>query len=452
MGNRSGPAAHGVAVATSGEVDGDIRLSGSKNVSLKLMALASLFLEGLEVKNVPRNAQANFFCDVWESIGGGCSRRLDEEFGMTVRMNGAEIMQTSLSSSDVRYCRHLFLMSVGLLLRVGTAYIPATGYSHYGFRPVSAQIDLLERFGAAVSRAAGGWSVSLPPGGLSGAEIALSAPSVAATETALVLASCATGHSSIVGGALEPETHFIAEVLSSAGAKITGLGTGQITVEGPGFGALSHPDPIYCPVDRIETAVLAALPLVVGGRIVLRGGHDPMPAVVNALRMLGAEVTTEGSSTTIAAERGQARSANITTRPFPGFPTDAQGPFMTVLALANGVSVLHETIWPNRVSSQAMELIRMGADVSVYDGSLCVLRGVHQLWGGVVVGTDPRATAGLVYASLVAEGESVVIGADLLDNAFESLPEKLASVGMKVGRVVTEDPRVHPVYGRLEAF
>ncbi len=152
--------------------------------------------------------------------------------------------------------------------------------------------------------------------------------------------------------------------------------------------------------------------------------------------------------------KGHPKATNITTGPFPAFPTDAQGPFLTALSLAEGTSILHERVWTNRLS-QAMELKRMGANIDIYNGQIAVVKGVPQLRGAPVCGTDPRATVGLILAGLVAEGDTVVSGIDLLDNAYDSFDQKIRLLGADVERVVLSDSRYnldHPIYGRLEAF
>lgn len=436
-------------------LNGEVVPSGAKNSALKIVSMSLLFDGPIHLTHVPNNNQVKFGIDVLHEIGSTVSVDFEEDPpGLSIGIRTQDIKRAEILNYEVGWCRHVFLMAIPILLRTGQVVVPIPGYSHYGPRPVSAQLDALGRMGAKVGELANGRvQITLPRDGLKGSEISLSYPSVAATEAILVSAAAAKGRTIISCAAQEPEITDIGEFLKRSGVKIEGLGTPEIIVESDGLSALKQEIDYKVIPDRIEIATFGAAVATCGGRIVIKNVINSHLASVKAvLTQMGCRVETSGDDWIIYAS-GRPRSTDIVTRPFPGFPTDAQGPYLASLAFADGVSVVRETIWPNRLA-MAMELRRMGANISVYQGNTAVIRGVPKLVGTNVVGTDPRATAGLIIAGLVAEGQTVVFGTDLIDNAYEAFDTKLRNVGARVTRETVdarEHIRIHPEYLRLEA-
>jgi len=240
-----------------------------------------------------------------------------------------------------------------------------------------------------------------------------------------------------------------------AGTDIVGGGTPTVTIHGCGLDALNSPSSFTIMPDRIEAATFGAAVTICGGEVQLDGVRNAHLGAVRAtLFDLGTEIVAESDRTLVLRAKGRPTPTNIITGSFPCFPTDSQGPYLAALSTSRGVSVLQERLWSNRLSL-AMELKRMGAQIDLLNGQVAVITGVDQLSGAPVIGTDPRATAALTLAGLFADGETVVTGNDLLDNAYDSFIEKLRGLNAEVSRVTVPVGifgHHHPVYGRLEAF
>lgn len=438
------------------ELSGSVRISGSKNVGLKLLTTVPMFHVPVSLKQVPRNNQVRYLLDLLKSFGTTVSTDADTPDGFNLSVHAKTILRQEFEYHEIAWCRHMFLMAVSVLLRTGFVSVPVPGYSHYGPRPIDGQINGLRQMGAVVYPVENGKvRIETPKGGLRGTDIFLPFPSNAVTEALLWAAVAAKGVTTIHGAAQEPETIEIGRFFQQAGVNITGLETTAITVHGDGLDALSSSVSVTVVPDKIEAATFGAAVTICGGEILLDGVRNHHLAAVRAiLTNLGTEIVNQDEHTWLLRSKGRPRPTNITTGPFPGFPTDTQGPYLAVLSIAEGVSVLDERLWPNRLSL-AMELRRMGADINVLNGQIAIVRGVDRLSGAPVVGTDPRATAALILAGLFADGETTITGLDLLDNAYDSFDEKLRSLGARVDRVIVPAPfysRHHPMYGRLEAF
>lgn len=436
-------------------LNGSVRVSGSKNVGLKLLTAIPMFRESVALKRVPRNNQVRYLLELLTSFGVTVSIDSDTSDGFDLSLHAETISRQEFEYHEIRCCRHMFLMAMAVLLRTGSVVVPLTGYSHYGARPIDGQLNGLRQMGAKVYNVENGKvRIEIPVSGLSGKDIFLPFPSNAITEALLWAAVAAQGTSTIHGAAQEPETIEIAKFFQKAGIKIEGLGTDRITVHGEGLDALGTPGTVEVMSDRIEAATLGAAVTICGGEIELRdveGSH--MAAIRAVLTNLGTEIE-EVENAWLLRAKGRPKATDITTGPYPAFPTDAQGPYLAALSLANGISVVQERLWSNRLSL-AMELKRLGAAIDVPNGQIAVIRGVERLSGAPVIGTDPRATAALTLVGLVADGETTVSGIDLLDNAYDSFDEKLRVLGAQLDRVVLPESLyspLHPTYGRLEAF
>jgi UDP-N-acetylglucosamine 1-carboxyvinyltransferase len=436
------------------QISGEVFISGSKNVALKVMAASLMVDKPMILKNLPGNNQVKFFFNVLPELGGEVSVSSGNQVGYNIAIMVDELSRMELFDSEIKQCRHTFLMTIPMLARKGSVIVTLPGYSHYGFRPVNSQLSALKSFGAEMSFIGEGrMQVKLPPHKFVGKEIFLKYPSNAATEAMLYLAVASRGETTIHGAALSPELNNIALFFTTMGVHFTGVGTECITVMSPGMENLNHPGEFSCFYDRIEAATFGAAVAIIGGDLKIHGADiNHLAAVSATLQEMGCEVSV-GDRYIEVVSNGAVSPCDIYTGPYPAFPTDVQGPFLSALSVAKGVSVLAENVWPNRLS-QCMELLTMGANISVYEGHLAVIRGVEKLFGATVMGSDPRATAGLILAGLVASTPSTIIGIDLLDNAYDSFPEKLRKVGAGVERVTVEKKdvsRVNPKYGRLEA-
>lgn len=437
-------------------LSGTVSISGSKNVGLKLLTIAPLFSHSITLRGVPRNNQVRYLLDLLRSFGVSVSIEADTPLGFDLTVHASAIERQSFAYQEIRWCRHVFLLAMSVLLRTGSVVVPMPGYSHYGMRPISGQLGGLRQMGVNVHPLEhGSVRLELPRGGIRGTEIFLPFPSNAVTEALLWAAVTAEGETTIHGAAQEPETIAIEEFFRSAGVKIDGVGTPVVTLHGHGLRHLATPPPFTVPPDRIEAATLAAAVTLCGGEVRLVGVGNRASASVRAtLAALGTEVSVEGDRTWLLKAKGWPNSTDITTGPFPAFPTDALGPYLAVLSSATGTSVVQERLWFNRLSPLAMELKRLGAQIDLPNGQAAVIRGMGRLNGAPVIGTDPRATAALIIAGLAAEGQTVVTGVDLLDNAYDALDAKLHLLGANVSRTtLTADfDHHHPQYGRLEAF
>lgn len=453
--NRKKKRFEGISCNTTRQLNGEITPSGSKNVGLKILSLIPMFGGKISLTNVPRNNQIRYFLDLLRSFGVDISILSNSLKGFDLVFNASNISRNKFQYEEIRWCRHAFLMAISILVRTGSVIVPLPGYSHYGSRPIDGQLKGLSMMGAKVHPIHNGdLFIEIPPAGLTGQEIFLEFPSNAVTEAILWASVAAKGETIINGASQEPDIVDMCSFLKKAGISITGEGTPFIKIKGEG--AVSHHSTITysIPTDRIEVATLGAAITIVGGEMTINDIDISRLTSINAvLKKLGTCIEEFEHGWRIYAH-GRPKASNITTGPYPAFPTDAQGPFLSALALADGTSILHEKMWSNRLS-QAMELKRMGANIEIVNGQIAIARGVERLSGAKVCGTDPRATIGLILAGLVAEGETIVSGIDLLDNAYDSFDEKLRLLGADVKRVVLSDSPYsldHPIYGRLEAF
>lgn len=437
------------------ELTGKVTPSGSKNVGLKLLALTPLFRQPFSLINVPRNNQVRYIIGLLNDFGIEVNIMSDDEKGFLLNIRPGNINRQEFSNQEVGWCRHIFLMATSILLQTGSVLVPLPGYSHYGYRPIDGQLSGLRQLGAIVSPVENGKiRIEIPEKGLKGNIINLTFPSNAVTECLILAALVAKGTTVINGAANEPETLQICDFLLKAGAKIEGIGTPSITVVGQELDCLKHPENFDIMPDRIEIATLGAALSICGGEIWLeRTENYHISSILGVLNRMGI-LFHYNDDYLILKKSKRLLATDITTGPFPCFPTDGLGPYLTALSLSDGVSVISERMWSNRLSL-TMELKRLGANIDMPNGQLAIIKGVERLSGAPVVGTDPRATAALILAGLAAEGETIVYGIDLLDNAYDSIDTKLISLGANIERIRINESdysRRHPVYGRLEAF
>jgi UDP-N-acetylglucosamine 1-carboxyvinyltransferase len=349
--------------------------------------------------------------------------------GGRYRLTAANLSGTTADYDIVRKMRASFLILGPLVARAGRAKVSLPGGCAIGARPVDLHLKAMEALGAVVELE-DGYVVATAPNGLKGAQIEFPFVSVGATENTLMAAALAKGDTVLLNAAREPEIDDLGQCLIAMGAKISGLGTSRIVVEG--VSSLHAAEHAVLP-DRIETGTFAMAAAIAGGDVELTGTRAALiGSVIPLLESIGTEITETNRGLKIHRNGMRPVSVDVATEPFPGFPTDLQAQFMALMATASGVSFIKETIFENRFM-HVPELLRMGADIKV-DGDIAVVSGVERLKGAPVMATDLRASSSLVLAGLAAEGETIVNRVYHLDRGFERLEEKLSRVGADIER------------------
>jgi len=417
-------------VVTGGQaLNGTIPVSGAKNSAIKLMAAAILTDQPLKLTNMPRLADTRFLGE------------LLRQFGVEVTENGhggeqetlfhaRDITSTFAPYDLVRQMRASFNVLGPLLARTGHAKVSLPGGCTIGARPVDLHLDALSKLGASIELEEG-YVSAMAPGGLRGAEIEFPFVSVGATEHTLMAACLAQGTTVLKRAAREPEIGDLARCLTMMGARIEGIDTDTLVIEG--VTSLNGGEWSVIP-DRIEMGSYAVAAAMAGGEVRLtRGRADLIQALIEPMVAAGVEVTPTDDGVVVKRDPAvRLRATDVTTEIYPGFATDLQAQFMTLMTLADGESVIRETIFENRFM-HAPELARLGAEISVHAGEARVT-GVAGLKGAPVMATDLRASVSLVIAGLVAEGETSVGRVYHLDRGFERLEEKLSACGARIER------------------
>ncbi|NHN88150.1 UDP-N-acetylglucosamine 1-carboxyvinyltransferase [Acetobacter conturbans] len=405
---------------------GKITIGGAKNAGLKLMVAGLLTAERLTLTNVPRIADIATMRDLLVQHGVGVE---DLNGNGTSYAIGGEITNTEAPYDIVSKMRASILVLGPLIARCGKARVSLPGGCAIGTRPVDMHLKGLEALGAEI-RLEGGYINATAPKGLIGDRIVLPFASVGATENLLMAATLAKGRTEIINAAREPEIGDLVSCLNKMGARITGTGSGTLVIDG--VDALYGAEHRIMP-DRIECGTYACAAGITGGDLKLVGGQvDDLGAVVRALEETGVEVSQEEDGMRVR-RTGALRGIDIMTEPYPGFPTDMQAQFMAMLAVAEGASMITETIFENRFM-HVPELNRMGARINVH-GSSAIIRGVHALSGAPVMATDLRASFSLILAGLAAHGETILSRVYHLDRGYEAVEKKLAACGANIERV-----------------
>jgi UDP-N-acetylglucosamine 1-carboxyvinyltransferase len=414
---------------------GVIPISGAKNAALPLMIASLLTEDTLTLENLPRLADVNLLVRILGNHGVDYSingKRAGEEpiSGQTVHLRAATVVDTTAPYELVSKMRASFWVVAPLLARMGQARVSLPGGCAIGTRPVDLLLMVLERLGATVD-IENGYVVAQAPRGLRGAEIDFPKVTVGGTHTALMAAVLARGTTVITNAAREPEVVDLADCLNKMGARIKGAGTAIIEIEGvPRLGGAHH---TVLP-DRIEAGTYAMAVAMAGGDVLLAGARpELLQGALDTLGQAGAQVASTNEGVRIVRNGAGISPVDVTTEPFPGFPTDLQAQFMALMTKAQGSSRITETIFENRFM-HVQELARLGAHIRL-DGDAAIVDGVKTLKGAPVMATDLRASVSLVIAALAAEGETMVNRVYHLDRGFEGLEQKLAQCGAMIERV-----------------
>ena len=409
-------------------LEGSIRISGAKNAALPLMTASLLTDEKLTLTNLPFLADITTLVQLLMQHGVQIAMR-DSGAGHVLEMSAKEITSTTAPYDLVRKMRASVLVLGPLVARCGEARVSLPGGCAIGTRPVDLHLKGLEALGAEIELASG-YVHARAPKGLQGGHYVFPFVSVGATENLLMAASLAKGESTLVNAAREPEVTDLAKCLVAMGAKIDGIGTDKLIIQG--VGALHAAEHHIVP-DRIEAGTFAMAAAATGGEIELTGARmEIFESVAEALDMAGVDVGETANGLKVSRRNGLV-GVDVMTEPYPGFPTDMQAQMMALMSVAEGASMITETIFENRFM-HVPELARMGANINVHHASAMV-RGVKKLTGAPVMATDLRASVSLVIAGLAAEGETVISRVYHIDRGYERIEEKLKACGADIERV-----------------
>lgn len=403
---------------------GEVRVSGAKNAALPILCASILTGDVLQVGNVPHLRDVTTTLGLLGQMGTELS--LDESQGIS--LNGANIRNFVAPYELVRTMRASILVLGPLVARFGEARVSLPGGCAIGMRPVDQHIKGLQALGAEIHIEQG--YIHAKASRLRGTRLVMDMVTVTGTENLVMAATLAEGTTVIENAAREPEVTDLADCLNAMGARISGAGTDVITVEGV---KELHGASYAVMPDRIETGTFLVAAAAAGGDVTLKGARPAtLDAVIQKLRDAGARVDVTEDTIRLRMDE-RPRSVGLRTAPYPAFPTDMQAQFMALNCVAEGTSLVTETIFENRFM-HVQELRRLGAEIDV-EGNTAVIRGVERLEGAGVMATDLRASASLVIAGLVAQGETVVDRIYHLDRGYERIEEKLNQLGARVGRV-----------------
>ena len=416
-----------IVVTGNGALNGQVPIAGAKNACLTLMPATLLSDEPLTLTNAPRLSDIKTMITLLQSLGAEAQLLQD---GKVIALASHDVNNLTAHYDIVRKMRASILVLGPLLARYGQAVVSLPGGCAIGARPVDLHLKALEAMGAEMELREG-YVHAKAPGGLKGGVFEFPFVSVGATENALMAATLAKGTTVLKNAAREPEIVDLARCLRKMGAQIEGEGTDTLTIEGVDrLHGATHP----VVADRIELGTYMLAPAICGGEIELLGGRRELIGVFcDKLDEAGIEVTETRDGLNVRRRSNAVHAVNVTTEPFPGFPTDLQAQMMAALCTAEGVSVLEETIFENRFM-HAPELMRMGANIDVH-GGIAKVTGVARLKGAPVMATDLRASVSLILAGLAAEGDTVVSRVYHLDRGYEQVEDKLSAVGAKIERI-----------------
>ena len=426
-----------ISISGGRRLNGTIPISGAKNAALPLIIASLLTSDRLTLKNVPNLADVNLLTRILRNHGLDLTidgKRADPSpyLGETIHLSARDIVDTTAPYELVSRMRASFWVLGPLLARCGQARVSMPGGCAIGTRPVDLHLMGMKALGAEID-IDGGYVVAKAPKGLHGARITFPKVSVGATHNVMMAAALAKGETVIENAAREPEIGDVAECLVKMGARIEGIGTGTLHIQGAS--RLEGTVHTVLP-DRIETGTYAFAVAAAGGDVELRGARKSLlETAFAALEKTGVSVTETDTGVRVARNGGTLEPITIETQPFPGFPTDLQAQLMALMTKANGTSTIRETIFENRFM-HVQELARLGADIQL-QGDTATVKGVKALRGAQVMATDLRASVSLVIAGLMAEGQTTINRVYHLDRGFERLEQKLSGCGASIERIVS---------------
>jgi len=409
-------------------LSGELSISGAKNAVLPILVTSLLTDQTLQLRNVPHLQDVTTTMSLLAQLGAEIS--MDD--GMAISINAANLTSHAAPYELVRTMRASILVLGPLLARCGRAEVSLPGGCAIGARPVDLHLRGMQALGAEVEVKNG--YIHARADRLVGARIVMDTVTVTGTENIMMAATLARGTTVIENAAQEPEVVDLAQCLNAMGARISGAGSDTLHIEGVDkLGGAVHP---VLP-DRIETGTYLVAAAMTGGRIRLRNARaDTLDAVLQKLVAAGAEVNTGSDWISLDMHGRRAQAVNITTAPFPGFPTDMQAQFTALNAIAEGTSVISERVFENRFM-HVLELQRLGANIQLRGGN-AIVKGVKKLSGAPIMATDLRASASLVLAGLVAEGQTQVDRVYHIDRGYENIEEKLSALGADVRRITNQ--------------
>jgi UDP-N-acetylglucosamine 1-carboxyvinyltransferase len=424
-----------IRISGGRSLHGSIPISGAKNATLPLMIASLLTDQTLILENVPRLADVALLQRILGNHGvdvmvGGKRPGETQYDGQTLHISAANIIDTTAPYELVSRMRASFWVIAPLVARMGEAKVSMPGGCAIGTRPVDLLIMALERLGTEIE-IDGGYVIARARRGLRGGEIVFPKVTVGGTHTAIMAASLANGTSVIENAAREPEIKDVADCLNKMGAKISGAGTSRIVVEGVSkLNGARH----RVVSDRIETGTYAMAVAMTGGDVLLENTQaELLQTGLDVLTQAGVEISPTNAGIRVTRNGSGLAPVDVTTAPFPGFPTDLQAQLMALMTRAKGTSRITETIFENRFM-HVQELARLGAHIHL-EGETATIEGVEKLKGAPVMATDLRASVSLVIAALAADGETMVNRVYHLDRGFERLEDKLAACGAQIERI-----------------
>ena len=415
-------------------IRGVIPIGGAKNAALPLMAASLLTERTLSLSNLPHLVDISTMEKLLSELGVSISMEGNASgggnFGRVLQLKAKDLTKTTAPYDLVRKMRASVLVLGPLVARAGIARVSLPGGCAIGTRPVDLHLKALEQLGAKIELTEG-YIEARAERGLIGARVVFPMVTVGGTENLLMAACLARGETVLSNAAREPEVSDLAHCLVAMGAKIEGIGTDTLTIQG--VETLEGAEYSVVP-DRIEVGTYAIAAAITGGKVTLIGARaDLSDSVFKVLTSAGVEIAEKDDTISIARTSGPLRGVDMMTEPYPGFPTDMQAQIMTLMAVAQGASMITETIFENRFM-HVPELCRMGAEINVH-GSSAIVRGVDRLSGAQVMATDLRASVSLILAGLAATGETIVNRVYHLDRGYERLEEKLSSCGADIHRM-----------------
>jgi UDP-N-acetylglucosamine 1-carboxyvinyltransferase len=418
-----------IEIIGNSPLEGKIKISGSKNASLPIMIASLLTKEKVELSNIPNLSDVLTLIDLMKSLGA------DIEYDKSIELKGKiscitkEILHSEASYDLVRKMRASFWVLAPLIARYGEAKVSLPGGCAIGIRPIDFYLSILKKMGVKL-KLKDGYVYASIKNQLKSLNFSLDFPSVGVTHFFLMMTSLAEGKSIINNAAKEPEVIALAEMLNKMGAKIKGHGTNTISIEGV---SNLNGTKFSIPPDRIEAGTFAIAVSATGGNISLESVNpDEITLLSNLLRESGTKITTSKNLMKIKKDNKIINSIDVSTAPYPGFPTDLQAQFMTLMALGNGKSSIKENIFENRFM-HVQELARFGANIKL-KGDTAFIRGVKEFNSAPVMATDLRASASLIIAALSAKGKSTIRRIYHLDRGFDKIENKLRSCGAKIQR------------------